>query len=58
VTIGVLGWLPDLDGFFGVVSRLLRRDGQLFLYDMHPILNMFEVDKGLVVEASYFGVAE
>lgn len=54
VTIGVLGWLPDLDEFFGVVSRLLRRDGQLFLYDMHPILNMFEVDKGLVVEASYF----
>ena len=54
ITIGVLGWLPDLDAFFGVVSRLLRTDGQLFIYEMHPILNMFEGDKELTVEASYF----
>lgn len=54
ITIGVLGWLPDLDTFFGLVSDLLRPDGQLFIYEMHPILNMFDADKGLAVEVSYF----
>jgi ubiquinone/menaquinone biosynthesis C-methylase UbiE len=54
ITIGALGWLPDLDAFFGIVSRLLRTDGQVFIYEMHPILNMFDADKGLTVEASYF----
>jgi ubiquinone/menaquinone biosynthesis C-methylase UbiE len=54
VSSGVLGWLPDLDVFFGIVSRLLRSDGQLFIYEIHPILNMFDADKGLVVDASYF----
>ena len=47
VTIGVLGWLPDLDAFFGIVSRLLRTDGQLFIYEMHPILDMFDAAEGL-----------
>lgn len=54
ITIGALGWLPDLDTFFGIVSGLLRTKGQLFIYEMHPILNMFDPDKGLTVEASYF----
>ncbi len=54
VTIGVLGWLPDLDAFFAVIARLLKTDGQLFIYEMHPILNMFQPEKGLVVDASYF----
>jgi SAM-dependent methyltransferase len=54
ITIGVLGWLPDLDAFFEIVARLLKTDGQLFIYEMHPILNMFDADKGLAVEASYF----
>ena len=54
ITIGALGWLPDLDAFFEIVARLLKPAGQLFVYEMHPILNMFEADKGLVVEASYF----
>jgi ubiquinone/menaquinone biosynthesis C-methylase UbiE len=54
VTIGLLGWLPDLDAFLGIVSRLLKSDGQFFLYDMHPILNMFTASKGLAIEASYF----
>jgi ubiquinone/menaquinone biosynthesis C-methylase UbiE len=54
ITIGVLGWLPDLEAFFAIVSRLLKKDGQLFIYEMHPILNMFDADKGLAMEASYF----
>jgi ubiquinone/menaquinone biosynthesis C-methylase UbiE len=54
ITSGVLGYLPDLDGFFGIVSRLLRAEGQLFIYEIHPVLNMFDAYKGLAIEASYF----
>ncbi len=54
ITIGVLGWLPNLDLFFETVSDLLGPGGQLFIYEMHPILNMFEAAKGLIVESSYF----
>lgn len=54
VTVGALGWLPDLDAYFGLVARLLNRDGQLFIYEMHPILNMFDKDSGLAIKNSYF----
>jgi ubiquinone/menaquinone biosynthesis C-methylase UbiE len=54
VTIGVLGWMPDLDAFLDLVRRLLKPGGQLFLYEMHPILNMYDGDHGLVPDASYF----
>ena len=42
LTIGVFGWMPDLDRFFEVVSRLLRHGGKLFVHEQHPIANMFE----------------
>lgn len=54
VTIGALGWLPDLDAYFNVVLRLLRPGGHLYLYEMHPILDMFDADTGLEVKHSYF----
>ncbi len=54
VTIGVLGWLPDLPSFFEVVDTLLRRDGHFFLYDQHPILGMFDPAHKLVIDSSYF----
>ncbi|MDA1192295.1 MAG: class I SAM-dependent methyltransferase [Candidatus Poribacteria bacterium] len=56
VTIGALCWLPDLDEFLRVVARLLKDDGSLFLYDMHPILGMFEcADRGIPLPRySYF----
>ena len=43
-TIGVLGWMPDLQKFFAVSRRLLRQGGWLFIYEMHPILDMYEPD--------------
>jgi ubiquinone/menaquinone biosynthesis C-methylase UbiE len=54
ITIGALGWLPDLDSFFAIASCLLKPGGQLFIYEMHPVLNMFDPENGLAVEASYF----
>ena len=52
--VGVLGWMPDLDAFFDLVARLLKPDGQLFIYETHPILNMYDGHHGMVPDASYF----
>lgn len=54
ITIGALGWLPDLPRYFELIAKLLRPKGQLFIYEMHPILNMFNPKIGLKVDASYF----
>ncbi len=42
ITIGVLSWMPDLGGFFDVARRLMKPDAQIFIYEMHPILNVFD----------------
>jgi SAM-dependent methyltransferase len=42
VTIGVFGWMPDLDAFMGVAARLLRPGGAFFVYEQHPITQMLE----------------
>jgi ubiquinone/menaquinone biosynthesis C-methylase UbiE len=57
VTIGALGWLPDVDGFIAVAARLLKPGGHLFMYEMHPVLILFEPNDGslpLIVRYSYF----
>jgi len=41
-TIGVLGWMPDLDDFFLVVQSLLKPGGLLVMEEMHPVLLMYE----------------
>lgn len=35
--IGALVWLPDLVGWAGVVRRLLRPGGRLYLVEIHPM---------------------
>lgn len=54
ITTGVLGWMPDLETFFDLAARLLKPGGQLFIYDAHPILDMYDGTHGLVPDASYF----
>ncbi len=54
ITIGAMGWLPDLAQFFKLVNQLLKPSGQLFIYEVHPILNMFDGEKGAIIEESYF----
>lgn len=57
VTIGVLGWMPDLAAFFGTARRLLKPGGHLVIYESHPILNMYD-DRDTTVppvaDESYF----
>lgn len=57
ITIGVISWMPDLTGFFEVVSSLLKPGGALFIYEQHPILDMIKpapADEPIVWELSYF----
>lgn len=42
VTIGVLGWMPDLPEFFAIARRVLKPRGILVIYEQHPILNMYD----------------
>ncbi len=56
-TIGVLGWMPDLDDFFNVVQGLLKTGGKLVMEEMHPVLLMYEPDPeggASSVQYSYF----
>jgi ubiquinone/menaquinone biosynthesis C-methylase UbiE len=54
VTIGALGWLQDLDAYFKIVNRLLKTGGSIFIYEMHPMLDMFDAETGLEIQHSYF----
>ncbi|WP_165952642.1 class I SAM-dependent methyltransferase, partial [Kribbella albertanoniae] len=51
-TYGVLVWLPDLDEWARVVSRLLRPGGVLFIAEFHPVQAL--VDDDLRITTSYF----
>lgn len=54
VTVGALGWLHDLDAWGRVVAELLAPGGHLFVYEMHPILDMFDAAEGPHLKHSYF----
>jgi ubiquinone/menaquinone biosynthesis C-methylase UbiE len=61
ITIGALGWLPDLQVFLQTISRLLKTGGNVLIYEMHPILDMFDADDAkqnpLELRHSYFKTA-
>jgi ubiquinone/menaquinone biosynthesis C-methylase UbiE len=61
ITIGVLSWMPDIAAFFAVVARILKPQGQLMIYEMHPFLNMLdapeETDNPLQIALSYFNLS-
>ncbi len=54
ITIGVLGWLPDLETFFAILVRLLKPGGQILIYESHPVLELFEEDSGGTIRNDYF----
>ena len=41
LSAGSLGWMPDLKHFFEITVNLLKENGQLFIYDIHPFTEMF-----------------
>ena len=59
ITVGCLGWMPDLGLFFEKAARLLREDGLVFIHEIHPFLDMLPVDERgatdiLRIVGSYF----
>lgn len=54
VSVGVLGWMPDLADFFTVAARLLKAGGAILIYEMHPVLDMFDDAESKTLTASYF----
>jgi SAM-dependent methyltransferase len=57
VTIGALCWLPDLPALFARMKRLLGPGGTVFLYEMHPFLDMLDPEDRedpLRIHFSYF----
>ena len=58
-TAGALCFMPDLEGYFSVARKLLKSGGRISLYDCHPILDMYKLDRernGMppALEFSYF----
>jgi len=62
ITIGAMGWMPDLFKYFKVVSNILRPGGHLMIYEHHPFCYMmamndedeFVPDDPLKIAYSYF----
>ena len=36
ISEGSLQWFPDLDEYFTIISRLLKKDGQILIFEIHP----------------------
>ncbi len=41
---GALCWLHDMDGWAGVIARLLKPGGRLYLYDGHPLSWIWDME--------------
>jgi len=42
ISEGSLQWFPDLNEYFGAISKLLKKNGQILISEMHPFVYFFE----------------
>jgi SAM-dependent methyltransferase len=59
VTVGALGWFPQVQSFFAAAARILTAGGQLFVHEQHPLVDSFELtnpEQPLLMRQSYFRV--
>lgn len=42
ISQGSLQWFPDLNDYFSVISRLLKKDGKILISEIHPFKYFFE----------------
>jgi SAM-dependent methyltransferase len=45
LTSGALCWMPDLRRYFAAAARVLKSGGALVVYETHPFLEMFKLDR-------------
>jgi 2-polyprenyl-3-methyl-5-hydroxy-6-metoxy-1,4-benzoquinol methylase len=54
-TYGIIGWLPDLEGWARVAAHFLKPGGTFCLVEIHPLISLFdEIDGELKLTASLF----
>jgi len=41
-SVGVLGWLPDLEGWAKVIASCLKPGGRFFIFEAHPTAFLFD----------------
>ena len=44
ITIGALCWFRDLDAFFQIVSKCMKKDGVIVINEQHPMTNMLAME--------------
>ncbi|MBQ7307780.1 MAG: methyltransferase domain-containing protein [Clostridia bacterium] len=44
ITIGALNWFKDLNEFFKIISKTMKKDGIIIINEQHPFLNMLARD--------------
>lgn len=42
ISVGTFGWFEDLEAFFASCAKLLKQNGEFWIIEMHPLLDMFE----------------
>jgi SAM-dependent methyltransferase len=42
ISEGSLQWFPDLNNYFNVLSRLLKKGGQILISEIHPFVHFFD----------------
>lgn len=52
---GTIGWLPDMNQWAAVVSKMLKPNGQFIMADFHPYVWMYDNDFSKI-QYSYFNV--
>jgi SAM-dependent methyltransferase len=58
ISVGSIIWMPDLKRYFEIYNRLLKKNGILFIYEMHPLTTVYPYSfKGkdkIDFESTYF----
>jgi len=65
ISAGSINWLPDIKKFIETIGKMLKKEGILFMYDIHPFSEVFaqkddsrfDPKKPYAVIDSYFGTS-
>jgi len=44
ITVGALCWFENLDVFFSIVGKVLKKGGKLVINEAHPVINLLATD--------------